>query len=228
VACDLKSGRPVTACASNPQMRFHALARHLDTGCPQVEARVLYVREDGRVHIDRHVFDAYQVDLYADELVDLGQHIQAARMIVANGGTPVVRTGAHCRYCPALPACPAYTALARTMLPDLETIAGSVQAMTPVEAGGAWLKAKTIERLLKAVLESLKARAVQEPLPTTPGKHVTEISFQRSDFDRDAALELLRAKGATATEIDALYLPSTVRQVKETNDGSKPKKGRAA
>ena len=70
------------------------------------------------------------------------------------------------------------------------------------------------------VLESLKARARQDPLPIENGKIVTAISFERNDFDRSAALDMLRARGATDEDIRSLYRASMVEQIREVNDPS--------
>jgi hypothetical protein len=218
VVCDLKSGRDVTECSSNPQMMFHAAARRHITCADRIEARLLYVREDGRVIPDVHVFRGYEIEMFEDALGELPLRIEGARVTFRSGGAPEVTTGAWCKYCPCLPACPAYTSLARQMLPELRSVSRSIATMTAEECGAAWLKLGEIERIYKATKESLKARAQQEKLPTRPGKAVTELSYPRRDFDRDAALSLLRAKGATPEEIDGVYVERTVSQIREVKD----------
>lgn len=229
VVCDLKSGREVTSCAVNPQLMFHALARWLVTGATEVEARILYVREDGRVFPDAHVFTAYELELYADALESLVTRIRETREGHAREGLGaiVVTEGRWCGYCPAYSACPAKTALARAMLPELRAV--STESMTLEEAGAAWIFASEAEKLARAVKDRLNDMARMAPLPTRPGKVVRETVSHSTVFAQGQAIALLREKGVTQAEIDCLFVETPTRPVREVNDGTaKPRKARAA
>jgi hypothetical protein len=233
VVIDVKSGQPVTDAEHNPQLKFFALARHLLTGAPEVEGRIAYVAEDGSVRLDAHVYDAFALESYGDELRAVPGRIAAMRKLVVLGEVPPVSSGDHCTYCPAKPACPRYVALAREVVreaggiagADAETIPARLAAMTPEEQGAAWHKAKEVEALLKHVIDALKSLAKQEPIPLPSGKTLRAISVTSSRIVQSAALDMLREKGATEEEIATLYSTHVGEQVRTVGRAkSAPKK----
>jgi len=237
VVTDLKSGQEVTEAKANPQVKFHGLARHLRTGAPTVEGRLQYIEESGKVWTDPHRFDAFDLQVFGDEMADTVVRMRRAREAVARGESVTVYSGDHCRYCPAMMACPRYTSLARRMLPDLQELVqqGNVEAVTerfsimPMEQRAkAWTLAADASRLVDTVQEALKAIARREPIRGLPnGKMVEERTYPRTSFVQDKALEMLRAKGATDDEIATLYTEKNVAQVKMVNDPTVPKNDQA-
>ena len=217
VVGDIKTGDPVTACQDNPQAKFHARARQLATGAAEVEARLIYIRRDGKVSLDCATFTAFELDCFEDELVALRARIEDARARYVATGQVNVSSGSHCRYCPAMTACPRYVALARTMATDVAEISSRLEMLTPEQQGIAWTKAKEVEKLLEHVLDGLKAIAKQGEFPLPTGKVVKAISFARQGFVQDRAVVLLREKGATQAEIEGCYSETTVVQVREGN-----------
>lgn len=207
VALDIKTGfERVTACSENAQIMFFALVLMLRTGADEVEGRIAYVREDGSVSIDAHTFSRFDLETFADALEDGHASINAARRVFLAGGAPAVTEGSHCKYCASMSACPAYVSLARTMATDVDSIAGKLETLTDEQAGAAWAKAKAVESLLERVLDALKARARQSPLPTPGGKLVKAIPMKgRESFNHGAAIDMLRTKGASPEEIRGLY-----------------------
>lgn len=220
---DVKTGQPVTVCRENPQMMFHSLCRMAATGAQEIDARILYVREDGHVRTDSHVFDVFELESFADELDVLLGQIGRAR-IALQSGTLTVNSGDHCRYCPALQACPAYTALARSMVPDLEAVQSRIAALSPADAGKAWALLEQVGTLYDTVKDALKVYAAQTPIVLPNGKIVREVSYEREDLNRSSALALLRAKGATDAEIQALYQAHEIKQIRTTGTAKKPAK----
>jgi hypothetical protein len=217
VAGDVKTGLQVTRTEHNPQAKFHALARYCATGAPEVEVRLSYIGWTGKVTHDSHVFTAFDLDEFMDELRELQAHIAAARLRYLTSGDVTVSSGDHCKYCPAMAACPAYTALARTMAADIADIEGRLEALTPYEQGVAWTKAKEVERLVERVLGGLKALAERDAIPLESGKVVKAITFEQHRFDADAALALLRELGATQAQVEDLYRASEVTQIRAVN-----------
>jgi len=221
VVADVKTGMPVTACAENPQMKFHALVRMIATGAQEVEARILYVREGGDVYADCYTFDLFELESFGDELAELLGRVESAFAQYAEKGHARLSTGDHCRYCGALVSCPAYVSLARTMATDLEDIGARIAALSPEEAGVAWEKAKRIEKLLENVLDGMKAYAIQNTIPLPNGQTVKSVTFERNDFSRNEALVMLRKKGATDAEVGSLYVPHEVEQVRTVGKKAK-------
>lgn len=219
---DVKTGQPVTVCRENPQMMFHALVQMLRTGASEVDARILYVREDGAIHPDSWTFDVFSLEAFADELDVMLGRVVRARLSVASGDVRVA-TGDHCRYCPALQACPAYTSLARTMATDLDGAAEKIAALAPVDAGKAWALLDRIGKLYDVTKEALKAYAAQQPIPLANGQTVKEIPFERSSFNQAAAIAALRGKGATDEEIGMLFVPFKGTQIRAVGKSKKEK-----
>ena len=225
VVCDIKTGLEVTACSVNPQMRFHALARYLLTGASEIEARLLYVRSDGRVFVDGHIFGAFELELFADALCDLVKRIERAKAERA-AGTLTVMEGRHCTYCPAYPVCQAKVALARAMItPDhLLLRADSEESLSPLEGGKAWMMASELIKLGERVKKRLNGMARVVPLHTRPGKIVRQIESHTTEFAEGQAMALLRELGATQTQLDALYVETPTYPVREVNEIQKKRR----
>lgn len=205
----------VAPCEENEQTLFHARVRAAMTGASVVEGRICYVRESGYVHVDQHEFTPFFLDVFSDELADAYEAARDAVKRYAAGEVLSVHPGDHCRYCPAVTSCPAHVALARAMLPELQAIEARIQEMTPTQRGAAWLKMKSCERVLESVSKGLKNTALAESFPTTEGKEIREMAYQKETFSKDRAVALLTAKGASAEEIRACYVESTVSQIRE-------------
>lgn len=234
VITDVKTGwQPVTDCADNPQLKFFALRAHLATGADRVRCRIAYIREDGRVQLDPHVFTRIELEDFHDSLRELVDRIEAARVQYAATGTVTVSDGPWCRYCPAVSVCPSKVALAREMLTVLRDFEKGLPVMTDAQMGEAWVKAKECERILEVIIDGLKINAKQRAFLTREGaKQVKSIVYPRADFSTPKALELLHELKATREQIDGCYNIRTVEQVREVNapkPASAPRKrGRAA
>ena len=225
VVCDVKTGfLEVTQTKDNAQQKFHARARQLMTGADEVEARLIFIGSDGRVTLDCHTFDSFELESFDDELIELRDRILVAKDRYDIAGEVSVSSGSWCRYCPAMAACPAYTALARTMADDVATIGEQLAAMTPSQQGVALVKAKEIEKLLESVLEGLKALARQNPIPLPNGKIYTETNSHATSFDQASAVAMLRTLGAADAEVETLYRRIETHPVKTVNDPSQPKR----
>lgn len=218
---DWKTGYDVTPCAENLQMGTYACAKAAVTGANEIDARIRYVRENGSVRTDRHVFKRIELDDIADRLADTATAVEAARKASAEGRPVSVSTGPHCRYCPALTACPAHAAMVRRMLPELEEIDQKLQALTPNQKGAAYMKFSSMKALYERVDETFKTMARQQPVPLPGGKELREITFTVSSVPIERALTLLRKKGATEEEIRSLEVESPRSQVRVLKAGGR-------
>lgn len=206
IVADTKTGRDVAPVKENWQMRVQALTRATFLGVSEIEARIWYVREDGYVRPDAGHFTSFDLEDAADELEDAAARANEAKAAAASGKRLRVVQGEHCSYCPAFAACPANVDLARTLLPTFGEVPNKLAAMTPSEAGAAYLKWKQIGALYGAIKEGLTAYAHEAPLDLGDGRHVEVGTRSVERFQADAALALLRSKGATNEEIAALYV----------------------
>jgi hypothetical protein len=247
VVIDVKSGQDVTPAAENAQIRYFARIAQLRHGAEMVEARIAYVAEDGSVTLDVAFLDTFDLDSFGDELVGLVSNVKRTRLKMAAGEPVPVRAGDHCKYCPAMNACPAYVGIARHMLPMVEAFAGPeavamteakkedleavvasrFTAMTPDELGAAYLKLKQIERLADAVAKGIKAMAERQDIPLPDGRTLKKIPMSRKSFNQDRAIGLILDLGANNDQIASCYIESEGHQIRPV--GSKtgaPKKTR--
>lgn len=214
VVIDVKAGwEPVTTCCDNQQVGFAALARHLLTGAPEVKGRIAYVREDGRVENDPHTFTMFD---FEDFMLRGRAVLASVERLKVEAAAYDVSEGPHCRYCPAVPYCPAHTRLARAMVDDLTAIDGQLAALTPEQAGIAWMKAKQIEKLLDRVVGGLRTYADREPLPLPNGKVLRPVKIMRRYIDGKRALTLLHEMGATQDEIESCNRQAETVQLRQT------------
>ena len=230
VVADVKTGLSVTPCEENAQIKYFALVTMLRTGAPEVEGRILYLREDGDVLVDPHTFTAFDLESFRDELGEMLARVRHAEERSARGETLTVYGGEHCKYCPAMQACPRFTALARAMVTDLPAVKTRLAMMPPEEQGRAWVLANDIEKLLEDVQTSLKEIAREHPIPLPNGQVVKETRSTATSFDRETALAMLRARGATEEEIHSLYTSTPTKPVKAVGStkGASARKRKAA
>jgi hypothetical protein len=116
------------------------------------------------------------------------------------------------------------------MVTDLPVIKARLAMMPPEEQGRAWVIAKDIEKLLESVQDGLKAIAREHPIPLPNGQVVKETQSTSTSFDRDMALAMLRARGASEEEIRALYTSVPTKPVKAVGStkGASARKRKAA
>src|SRR6185312_11057161 len=226
VVGDLKSGfLPVTTAEENLQVGVFAIAKRILLGADIVEVRIWKLRPDGRIWPDTYELTAFDLDGALDELEEGVDRGHAARRHFLAHGWVNVSEGDHCRYCPSMAACPAKQALARAMLSEVEPVGAMgpeqvreyVKHLPLADAGAALVKVKRIEQLAEVIRKALNQRAVQEWLPTAPGKVARPIAFDRQSFSQEAAVALLKELGATDAQIGGLYKTYRQEQIRETN-----------
>jgi hypothetical protein len=214
VVCDVKTGDAVTRCEDNAQMLYHALVRRQRTRAREVQARILYIGHDGSVNVDQSTFDRATLDAFADELAECADAVGEAELEIERYGYAPVSKGPWCKYCPAMSACPAFVGLARAQVVELDDMVTRIAAFTPEQQGQAWVIAKQAETLAEAVLEALKGLARQSPIPLPDGSIVRPVQVMRDDFNRAAAVALLRKLGASSADVSALFKKHQVEQIR--------------
>jgi hypothetical protein len=228
---DLKSGFvDVTAASKNGQVKFFAAVEHLMTGAPEVDSEIAKLKPNGDLWFDRATFSAWEVDDYLDELEDtVERHKKAKRVYLAGGLPDVAPTEDGCRYCPAFDVCPAYAALARAMLGDVQAMDRvGVDPLTVEEAGEVMDRAYLIRPVLTRVIDAGKERAKREAMPMKAGKELRPIEYTRNDISSDAILALARQLGATDEQVRECYRSSNVVQVRVLNAPGASKSKRRA
>ncbi len=217
VVVDIKTGLDVGHPADNWQGRFYSLCRARVRGASRAEFRVVYVAPSGKHRVESATFDAFDIDSAAIEVTDVYRRAVRVRKAVIETGDFSVSSGDWCRYCPAMTACPAKTALARSALPELTEIRDRLLAMPKDEQAAAYLRAKEIEAVLDVVLEGLKDLAKQEPIPLPGGKELRRLTVVQERLVQARAIDALRERGATDDDIAALYQQTETEQVRVMN-----------
>jgi hypothetical protein len=197
------------------QVRAQAYAWAQLCGETACDARIVLIDEGGACRVLRDEFDVFDQVATLDALQVTLARVRASESLVAVGGTPHVATGSHCQYCPAWTACPSHVALARRLVPTLTELDERLALMSPVDAGRAYDVAQRAQRLVSHVLDELKARARQEPLPLPDGKVLRPSkSYMTTRVDAAALERLARELGADDSAIAACVHRTEVSPVK--------------
>jgi hypothetical protein len=175
VVTDIKTGfYPVTRCAENPQMQFHARVQMLRHDVDRVEARIAYIDVGGQIGMDTHVFTRFELDTFNDRLLERHERIARANAALKAGERVTVNAGSWCRWCPVKDSCPRYTTLAMSMLGQLRDVKAEWKAMTPEQKAQAYLLARDAREIAERVEEAMKDLARTSPVPLPGGKELRD------------------------------------------------------
>lgn len=215
---DYKTGDNVGPAQENTQLFFFAACEYLLSreSVPEVRGRIIYINDDGSHSIDEAVFTVFDIEDYLATLADAVRRYNVALNEFKESRINV-KTGDHCVYCPALQSCPAYTSLARRLVPELEAIEDLIATLTPQQAGKAWAMKKQIGAIYKKVDDGLKAYAESYGIELENGKVVSAGTFTKSYFSQDEAIKMLQDKGASKSEIASLYRSKKITAIRERN-----------
>lgn len=193
---DFKSRGRVSAARDNWQCRVGTMAVLLRHGADQGMGAIAYLDDS---ELDATPVDAFHVAAWWADLRSLASRIRAARDLVAQGGMPSVSAGPWCKYCNALPHCPAQTRLAKSLLGELDEVDRQLGALSLDQAGRAWELLKRYEVIAERVKESLRERARREPLPLANGRRLALVESSRKSLDTKKAAEMLGASAPFKT-----------------------------
>jgi hypothetical protein len=182
---DWKSRERVTPASRNWQLRCAALALMWTKGVSHVNVAIGYLDDsdlDGPQTID--AFDA--PGLWSD-LLRLFERIQKLRGVE----TPDVNAGSWCKYCPAMPHCPAHRNLALSLLGELD-IEGQIASLTPEQQGRVYEKLKLATKQLERIEETIKMLAKSAPIPLSDGRMLAAVQMPgRKSIDLDKVRDML-------------------------------------
>lgn len=179
---DWKTGaREVPDPAGNYQLGLLGLAAARVFDKDEAIVQIARLREDGSVELRSarlHREDLQQLETTIDRI--------ARRVEQARDGEPVYHTGSHCRFCPALPHCPAVAGAAQAILD------GPPEELTPKRAAGMWAQLQAVEAAAKRTREALQEYAYARPVPTVDGWQLKVIETRRESVDSSKAFHVLR------------------------------------
>lgn len=189
---DWKSRERVTPAERNWQLGAGALAVMATNRVSRVNVAIGYLDDstlDGPVPID--AFDAPK--LWAD-LEQLLEKIEDAKTALDPKNPLDVHAGSWCKYCPAVPHCPAHRNLALSLLGELDKfdIEGKISTLEPHQQGRVYNLLKQYDKVRDRISDTLGALARQQPIPLGEGKVLAAVECQgRRAVDEDKVRELL-------------------------------------
>ncbi len=208
---DWKSRERVTAAHANWQVRAGVMAvmgRHRASSA----IGALGYLDDSE--LDAAPFDVFHTVGFWSDLAHMARRVREAQAAFARGETLDVAAGAWCKYCPALPHCPAHTRLAAALLGELEQVDTQIAALTVEQCGRAWELLKRYDVIADRVKESIKARARQEFIPLSNNRRLALVEMSgRQSVDTDA----VKARYAELGESVPMKRGKSYVQVKEAN-----------
>lgn len=201
---DYKSGLRVMRAEDSWQLRFGAVAAARLAGVRFARVALLYLGFSGEWYVDTAEWDSYDLD-------EAEAQIAALPGRATDDRTPFV-IGPHCRYCPALMACPAQTDHIRALAADPGSIETALEPLTPEQCGEVWSRLKAIEPKLEAMLEGLKTMARQTPIPLPDGRVLKEIPFNKRALKSGALSRLADLVGLDPVLAAATMTPAAVER----------------
>ena len=179
---DWKTGRgEVPEPADNYQLRFLGLAAATAFLKNEAVVQVARIGETGSVELRTATLTREDLDAIQQDLERIVESVVRTRE-----GSPVYRTGNHCRFCPALPYCPALSGAAQAILE------GPPEELTDHRAAELWARLQAVEAAVKRTREALAEYVYARPVPTTTGKALKVVETRRQTVDASKAFPVLR------------------------------------
>lgn len=202
VVLDWKTGRLARKerAADSYQLRFYALAAARAFKRSKAIVALVHIDEDGEPWWDMAELDALDLDATAAEIRMLLARLDDEASAMALGETPRLVEGSHCKYCPALPHCPAKAKLAvalGTGMVDLPTITAE-NAPHVLEA------LELAESLLKHIRESVKEYARLQPIALANGEVFGPVESRTETIDPVKGAAVLAARFGAEVGQDAV------------------------
>lgn len=186
---DYKTGHEAPDAAGNLQLGLGAICVSTHLHVDPVATSIVHIHEDGRVWRDRVVLDVFDLEEVARRLRVTWQRVQ-------NADGTTTHPGEHCRYCPALAACPAHAGIVKRFA-DLDT-----DALTVEQIGVAWEQLAAAQKWLEQVERSIKLRIDREGAVPLPGGGVVRpVQTTRASVVTDAAWPVLTELGIDPSKI---------------------------
>jgi hypothetical protein len=188
----------------NSQMRFAALCKARVDGLSSVEAVLWHIGPDGKPRPERAILDAFALDEFEAELRSTIARVRRAEAVVAEGRTPDVRRGDWCRYCGAMPSCPAVVSLVRAVALEPVRTAEEIRALlTPATARAAYQRLQEVKAAIAPVSAALAMYADEFPIDLGDGYVYGGMETRREKVDGRKAREVLAAMFTPEVAISA-------------------------
>lgn len=181
-----------------PQLRSLALALARTFGLDSVTVEALEVDAIGVRHVCIETLDAFALSAVAGELTESLAAIPSAEPHVSLSCTEL--------YCPARVNCPAVVETVEQIVPvdALVRHKWGITIQGPDHAAWLYNQAKVVESAAKLVKDAVKAYIPKDGITLEDGSVLAEGSRNMPRFDKDRAVALMRALGATDEQLEGL------------------------
>ncbi len=214
IVADYKNGDDVGDISDNLQVGFHAIAVAELTGAETVEGCIVYTRPP--VNESSYIFTKFDRNIILDKLRVAYDNYRKSKEIVKSGQLPPVYPNDHCKYCPAMNACPKWSSLVRHFAPELEHINFNSGALTVEKLGELWPKFKQFKGYFEEAYDQVKGLVQKHgKVPLRNGKHLALVPSSREYINGKKAVALLRLYGAPEEEIEELYRTTEFNRLME-------------
>lgn len=208
---------------ATPQLRTLAVAVARTFGLEVVHVEALEVRADGVRTVCAETLDSFALAAHAGAMAEAIAAIPSAEP----------NPGRHCGdlYCPARATCPAVTAIVAEVVPPEALVRHkwSIAIASPDHAAWMYDQAKALEAAAKQVKDIVKAYVPAEGLLLEDGSTFIEATRAMPRFNRERAVALMRALGATDEQIEGCTVTSVEGNgMKKVGGAAKPRKRKAA
>lgn len=214
---DYKSGHSsVRPPAENLQLLGAAVAACRASGRSRAVVAITRIRDDGDSSFESAELDAFAIDEAEAKLVFLAEKVGWAARDLAKGKVPRLSVGGHCRFCPALLACPAQAGMVKRMAGQPEAVAQDVKVLlTPETAARAVQNAKAFAEALRVVWAAIYAYAKDNPIPLPDGQVFGPVETKRESLDGDVVHAVLAEMYGEPLAREAVAFEATQKSVKD-------------
>jgi hypothetical protein len=202
VVYDYKSGfGHVPPAAENWQLKFGALAAARTYGKGRALVGIIRLQNGDPWH-DEAELDELDLEAAAVELRALALRVKEEESRLRDGAHPRTVTGSHCKYCPALPHCPAQTSLVREL--GFAAIDPGKPVITEENVVALYEKLEAVDRLRDMMWESLDAYATAHPVQLPNGDVYGPCETEKETIDPHKGSVLLAEKYDSKVALDAV------------------------
>lgn len=219
IIVDLKTGHgAVTHPERNPQLAMLAVMAARAWGCDRARVAILTCHEGEEPRWAWHELEMWDLDAAALELLDEYHRVCRAREVIEGGNVPSVNEGAWCKYCPAVPVCPAKTALIKRLANGAEM--DELELMLPLDAktaGMAWERRGYAMQLLKRIEAACHAAMDQfGHLELPNGKWLKKVEVEGNEkLDGETVFEVTHEMCGRILAEAAVSYTATKKQLED-------------
>lgn len=168
------------------QLAFLCAAVAVEGNHEDIEGCLVHIPPDGTPYWKTAVFSAEAIARTIGRVAKIAKRVVYARALTAEGKQPDLRRGSHCKYCAALPMCPAYITLASRLAGDPSGgIREALGEMTPERVGAAYEILTQIEGFCEVNRELIRNLVAAHPAVMPDGRslYMSETRYEEIRYE---------------------------------------------